>query len=177
MRLFLGLTLPRDIRTRLAGLCSGVPGARWVSPENLHLTLRFIGEVEEETAREVTIYVSRIRHVPFDLTCKGVGYFGSRRRVRSLWVGVKPSSPLMVLQKKIETLLQRAGLAPERRNFTPHITLARFKSGACERLGNYLSGNALITAGPFIVDGVVLFSSCLGATGATYRIEEVFPLA
>jgi 2'-5' RNA ligase len=177
MRLFLGLTLPKDIRAGLAGLCSGVPGARWVPPENLHLTLRFIGDVEEETAREVTAYISRIRHAPFDLTCKGVGCFGSRHKIRSLWVGVKPSSPLMVLQKKIETLLQRAGLAPERRNFTPHITLARFKSGARVRLGNYLSGNALITARPFIVDGVVLFSSHLGTTGATYRIEEVFPLA
>ena len=176
-RLFLGLALPGHIRARLAGLCGGVSGARWVAPENLHLSLRFIGEVEQETAHEITAHVSRIRQAPFDLTLKGVGHFGSLRRMRSLWVGVDSSPPLRTLQEKIETSLQRAGLAPEGRNFTPHITLARFKSGTRARLGDYLSGNALITAGPFTVDGFVLFSSRLGSGGATYTIEEVFPLA
>ena len=176
MRLFLGLTLPEDIRARLAGLCGGVPGARWVTPENLHLTLRFIGETEEETARDISAHMARVKELPFDLTCRGVGHFGSGRRIRSLWAGVDPSPPLMALQEKVEVSAQRAGLPPEGRTFTPHIGLARFKSGTRVRLGDYLSGNALFTAGPFTVDGFALFSSHLGAKGASYAIEEVFPL-
>lgn len=177
IRLFLGLALPGHIRAPLAGLCGGIPAARWVAPENLHLTLRFIGEVEQETAHEITAHLARVKEAPFDLTLKGVGYFGSPRRIRSLWVGVGPSPPLMALREKIETSLQRAGLAPEGRNFTPHITLARFKFGTRSRLEDYLSGNALFAAGLFTVDGFVLFSSRLGAKGATYTIEEVFPLS
>ena len=159
MRLFLGLTLPEDIRARMAGLCAGVPAARWVAPENLHLTLRFLGETEEDTARHIAAYLSRVKASPFDLTCKGVGHFGSARRLRSLWASV-----------------QRAGLPPEGRKFVPHIGLARFKSGTRVRRGDYLSGNALFTAGPFTVDGFALFSSHLSHKGASYAIEEVFPL-
>ena len=110
MRLFLGLTLPEDIRARLAGLCGGVPGARWVTPENLHLTLRFIGETEEETAHDISAHMARVKELPFDLTCRGVGHFGSGRRIRSLWAGVDPSPPLMALQKKVEVSARRAGL-------------------------------------------------------------------
>jgi len=176
MRLFLGLTLPEDIRARMAGLCAGVPAARWVAPENLHLTLRFLGETEEDTARHIAAYLSRVKASPFDLTCKGVGHFGSARRLRSLWAGVEPSPPLMRLQEKIEASVQRAGLPPEGRKFVPHIGLARFKSGTRVRLGDYLSGNALFTAGPFTVDGFALFSSNLSHKGASYAIEEVFPL-
>ncbi len=175
-QLFLGLAPPEDIRAWMAGLCAGVPGARWVAPENIHLTLRFIGEVEPETARDLTTPLARIEAPPFDLTLKGLGHFGSPRRLRSLWVGVDPSPPLMALQEKIEAAVQRAGFAPEGRNFTPHITLARFKSGTRVKLGDYLSGNALFTAGPFTVDGFVLFSSHLSHKGASYAIEQVFPL-
>ena len=176
VRLFLGLTLPGNIRVRLVGLCGGVSGARWVPPENLHLTLRFIGEVEEETAHEISAYVARVKGMPFDLTCKGVSHFGSSRKIRSLWVGVEPGAPLLALQKNLETAVQHAGLAPEGRNFTPHITMARFKPGTRVQLKNYLSGNALFTAGPFTVDSFVLFSSQLGSSGATYAVEEVFSL-
>lgn len=176
MRLFLGLALPEDIRARMAGLCAGVPGARWIAPENLHLTLRFLGETEENTARHIAAHLSRVKASPFDLSLKGVGHFGSSRRLRSLWAGVEPSPSLTDLQEKIETSVQRAGLPPEGRNFTPHITLARFKSGTRVKLGDYLSGNALFTAGPFTVDGFVLFSSHLSHKGASYAIEEVFPL-
>lgn len=176
MRLFVALSLPRDLRDRLGGLASGLPGARWVDPDNLHLTLRFIGEVDGREAEDVDAALSGIQGKRFSLTLSGVGQFGDERRPRALWVGVEPNEALERLQAKIETALQRAGLAPEKRKFKPHVTLARLKTHPGERLHDYIVQRSLFRAGPFDVSEFTLFSSYLANSGAIYSAEAVYPL-
>lgn len=176
MRLFVAIPLPDDLRSRLAGLSAGLPGARWVAPENLHLTLRFIGEVGGHEADDIDAALSGIRCQSFALSLAGVGQFGDRRNLRSLWVGVEANEVLSRLQAKIEQALQRAGQPPEKRKFKPHVTLARFKSHPGARLESYLADHGLFRAAPFDVTSFTLYSSYLAQEGAIYSPEAVYPL-
>ena len=124
IRLFVALSLPAAIKEQLAMLSGGIPGARWVPPENYHLTLRFIGEVESWRAEEVDEALANIRARPFMLSLRGLGLFEKAGRISSLWVGVEKTDQLGLLQAKVETALQRIGLEPERKRFAPHVTLA-----------------------------------------------------
>lgn len=175
-RLFVAIEVPDDIRARMAGLCAGVPGARWVAPENMHLTLRFIGDVDEGVMQDIDAALTRVHAPGFAMTFSGVGCFGSARRPRSLWVGVEPVDALNTLQSRVEAAVQRAGCPPEGRNFAPHVTLARFKGGGVARLGDYLAANSPFRAGPIDVRQVTLFSSVLSHNGSIYRVEETYPL-
>ena len=176
IRLFVAIPLPADLRRRLAGLCSGVREVRWVAEENLHLTLRFIGEVAEPQADDIAAALAGVRSGPFTLALAGVGHFESGRRVRVLWAGVEPAAPLLVLQERVESALRRAGLPPDSRRFTPHVSLARLKAAPAHRVGNWLQDNALFRAEPFTVDRFVLFESYLAHTGAIHAPVEVFTL-
>lgn len=177
MRLFIALSLPDEVRDRLALLGHGLPNARWVAPESLHLTLRFVGDLEGPQAHDLDDMLSTIDLPEFELTLSGLGTFDEGRRLRSLWVGVEPSEPLQRLQAKVETAAQRAGLPAERRKFKPHVTLARFKDNPSElKLQHYLAANALFRCGPFPVEEFVLYSSFLAHTGALYAPEAVYPL-
>ncbi|GGG19865.1 RNA 2',3'-cyclic phosphodiesterase [Caldovatus sediminis] len=178
MRLFVGLALPDALRAQLAGLAGGIPGARWVSPENYHLTLRFIGEVESWRAQEVDDALSAIRARPVELRLRGVGTFEKAGRVQTLWVGVERTESLIHLQGTVETALQRVGLEPERRRFAPHVTLARCeKVTAAEKLAAFVQGNNLFRAAPVVVDRFCLFSSRLGKEQAVYLAEVEYTLA
>jgi 2'-5' RNA ligase len=176
MRLFVALTLPETVRHRLTGLANGLPGARWVKPENLHLTLRFLGEVNNLTAADVDDALAKIHSPGFDLGLNGIGHFGEGRKLRALWVGVEATTELMRLQEKIEQALIRAGLPPEPRKFKPHITLARFKSHPGGRLQTYLAEHNLLRAGPIAMESFELYSSFTSADGAIYRVEASYPL-
>lgn len=177
MRLFVGLALPEALRTQLAGLAGGIPGARWVAPENYHLTLRFIGEVESWRAQEVDDALSAIRARPLELSLRGVGTFEKAGRVQTLWVGVEKTEGLTHLQGKVETALQRVGLEPERRRFSPHVTLARCeKVTAPEKLAAFVQGNNLFRAATVMVDRFCLFSSRLGKEQAVYVAEVEYGL-
>ncbi|MBW8270870.1 RNA 2',3'-cyclic phosphodiesterase [Caldovatus aquaticus] len=177
MRLFVGLALPEAVRTQLAGLAGGIPGARWVPPENYHLTLRFIGEVESWRAQEIDDALSAIRARPLELRLRGIGTFEKAGRVQTLWVGVEKTEGLIHLQGKVETALQRVGLEPERRRFSPHVTLARCeKVTAAEKLAAFVQGNNLFRAAPVVVDRFCLFSSRLGKEQAVYAIEAEYAL-
>src|SRR3954453_7733200 len=125
LRLFVALTLPEEVKDQLAMLATGIPGARWVPPENYHLTLRFIGEVESWRAQEVDDALANIRARPFELSLRGLGTFEKAGRISALWVGVEKTDALGFLQSKGETALQRIGLEPERKRFAPHVSLAR----------------------------------------------------
>ena len=177
MRLFVALALPADLRSHLCSLSSGLPGARWVDPANLHLTLRFIGEVDGHAAEDIDAALSGIQGKRFAVTLSGVGQFGDYRRLRALWVGVEPNEAMERLQAKIETALQRAGLEPEKRKFKPHVTLARFKGNPGNRLQDYMVRHALFRAEPFEVGEFTLFSSYLASQGAIYAPEAVYPLS
>ncbi len=172
MRLFVGIALPDDIRARLAGLKGGLHGARWVAPENLHLSLRFIGEVAGGEHSDVAHALKTISAKAFDLKLSGLGAFDRRGRVHAIWAGVekgveKPDA-LARLQGSVESTLVRSGLEPEHRKFKPHVTLARMKSGSAAEAGQFLEAHNGFSAGPFTVDHFTLFESHLGHGGAHY---------
>ncbi|MCB2106767.1 MAG: RNA 2',3'-cyclic phosphodiesterase [Rhodobacteraceae bacterium] len=180
LRLFVGLAIPEAIRTDLGRLCSGLPGARWVDPENFHITLRFIGEVDEDIAREIDHELARITAPAFELSLAGVGTFGQGFKARALWAGVEADPVLNLLQGRVESAVMRAGQPREPRKFMPHVTLARFKHGPsavpAERLQQFIMGNNLYRAGPFSVDAFILFESQMGKGGPVYHELASYPL-
>ncbi len=177
IRLFVALGLPDALRDELFAMCGGIPGARWVPEENYHLTLRFIGEVPGWQAQEVDEALAGIRAPGFDLTLRGVGTFQRNGRIAALWVGVEKAEPLVFLQSKVETALQRIGLEPERRRFAPHVTLARTEKAPPEKLIAHVQAHNLFRAPPVAVDSFTLFSSRLGKEQAVYVPEVEYELA
>ena len=170
MRLFIGIALPEAVRGKLAVLQSGLPGAKWAKPENLHLSLRFIGDMDRRGAEDIDSALRDILVPSFDLNLSGLGCFESKGRVRALWVEAVKADHLKRLHEKIESAVVRAGQEPERRKFKSHITLARFKGGSSnERIGSYIEHNNYIHAGPFTVDRFTLFRSHLGGEGSVYE--------
>lgn len=176
IRLFVALPLPEDLRERLAGLSGGLPAVRWVPAENMHVTLRFVGEVDEGVADDLHDALSGVRAPAFDLALAGVGTFGPERNPHALWAGVERSAPLAHLREKVESALVRAGLEPETRRFTPHVTLARMKAAPGPRLAQFMASHDALRLGPFACDRFVLYSSHLGRAGAAYRAEAEYPL-
>jgi RNA 2',3'-cyclic 3'-phosphodiesterase len=178
MRLFVALELPWELRQRVALLAgAGIPGARWVPPENYHVTLRFIGEAPRHLAEEIDHALAALRAPSFALTLSGIGTFAKGGRSQSLWMGVERSEPLERLQGKIETALQRCGLEPERRRFQPHVSLARLDGNAESKLAGFVQAHNLFRAEPVAVEHFTLFSSLLGKDQPVYRAEVEYPLA
>ncbi|HYZ32854.1 MAG TPA: RNA 2',3'-cyclic phosphodiesterase [Crenalkalicoccus sp.] len=177
MRLFVALALPAALKAQLALLAGGIPGARWVPPENYHLTLRFIGEVEGWQAQEVDDALAAIRARPFELSLRGLGTFEKAGRIQALWVGVERTEGLSFLQSKVETALQRIGLEPERRRFAPHVTLARTEKAPPEKLIGFVQAHNLFRAPPMTVESFTLYSSRLGKEQAVYVPEVEYGLA
>lgn len=176
IRLFVALTLPENVRQGLSFLCGGVPGARWQRPDQMHLTLRFIGEIDEGTAGDVVEALESVAMDPFPLAVQGVGAFGEKRRSHVLWAGLKPEPELLRLQAKIETALIRVGLEPERRKYQPHVTLARLNQTSEAKVVEFLSAHGGFSLPPFMVEGFTLYSSFRSHGGAIYRPEESFAL-
>ena len=176
MRLFVGLSLPAEIRARLVSLKGGLPDARWVSEENLHLSLRFIGEVTGGNERDIDLSLQSVNGARFDLTLAGLGTFERRGRVHSVWAGVEKSQSLTALRDRIESVLVRAGQEPEHRKFIPHVTLARMKGAPVRAAGHYLESHADFQAPPFTVERFTLFESHLSHSGARYTVLAEYPL-
>lgn len=172
LRLFVGIALPPALKLRLSLLCVGVPEARWVDPGNFHVTLRFIGEVDEGLASDIDAALLRLSSPRFSLALAGVGQFGTRM----LWVGVEKSQPLLQLHGKVESALQRMGLPPETRRFTPHVSLARLRQPLGPKVPAFLAANALFRAEPFDVTGFSLVASYLTKSGAIYEDQAEYPL-
>jgi 2'-5' RNA ligase len=177
MRLFIGLDLPWELKQRLAVLGGGIPGARWVPAENYHMTLRFIGEVQPHRAEEIDLAMATLRGRAFSLTLGGIGTFAKAGRDTQLWIGVERNPQLDHLQAKIETALQRAGLEPERRRFTPHVTLARLDNASPAKIAGFVQAHNLFRADPVQVDHFILFSSQLGKEASVYTAEVEYRLA
>ncbi len=175
MRLFVALALPNEVAAALTLIQSGVPGARWSTREQMHLTLRFIGEVDGQQAAAVDDALSTISAPGFRLTLKRVGQFGGRNP-SALWAGVEPNDALFHLERKIESALQRAGLPPETRKFTPHVTLARLKGTPRGRVMDYLTDHALFASPSVDVRAFILYSSQLTPNGSVYRAEKAYQL-
>ena len=176
MRLFVGVPLPAEVRESLANLCSGVPGARWVDTGTIHITLRFIGEVDAIQAEDIDAALGDVRQPAFELALGGVGCFASGRKVRAVWAGVAKSDGLAHLRDKVESAIVRAGFEPERRKFKPHVTLARFRNTSSARVAPYLETHNAFAAGPFPVDRFDLLRSHLSHAGAKYETIADYPL-
>jgi len=168
MRLFVAVPLPGEVQAALGRLQGGVPGARWTKPDNMHLTMRFLGEVSEVDARHLDDALAAIHAPAFEVTLSGIGVFESRHGPRVLWAGVEASPALMHLQDKVERAVQMVGFPPEPRKFAPHITLARFKSRPGKRLGDFIEAHHLFQAGPFAADHFTLFQSRTGNEAPHY---------
>lgn len=177
LRLFAALDLPGPAQKSLLELCSGLSAARWVSRDQLHLTLRFIGEVDDSRLDELDAALAALRAPAFRMRLAGVGCFPPRGAPRVLWAGVEADPTLAHLQQAMEKALQAAGLPPEPKPFSPHITLARFRMPpAADAIRTYLERHAAFAVPEFSVTAFHLYSSQLGATGARYSRERSYSL-
>jgi 2'-5' RNA ligase len=176
MRLFVGLDLPWRLRQRLAGLAGGIQGARWLPPDNLHITLRFIGEVYAHQAEEIDHALAALKARGFALSLTGVGTFEKAGRPVQLWVGVERNPQLDLLQSKVETACQRAGLERERRRFAPHVTLARLDNANEAKLVAWMQAHNLFRSEPVPVEHFTLFRSLLGKEASVYSAEVEYAL-
>lgn len=178
-RLFIAIRPPEEVRDRLVDAMEGIDGARWVDEENLHLTLRFVGEVERPAANDLAAALERISAPPVTLSVDGVGHFDKRNRFgarpRALWARIPRYGLLSELRLKIEAACESSGLGRETRRFTPHITLARLGPDAGE-IGTWLARFGDLAAGPWQATEFILYESHLGRTGAFYEPVTAFAL-
>jgi len=174
-RLFVAIRPPEPIRDLLVDAMDDSPALRWVGDDNLHLTLRFIGEVERPLADDVAAALARIRFPEFALRISGVGRF-EQRSGGALWAGVDPRKPVAELAAKVDRACVAAGLEPERRAFHPHITLARFGRRSAEAARDFERRNADLGSEPFAIERFILFESQLSRHGPHYESVAQFRL-
>lgn len=176
MRLFVALDLPWEVKEQLGELWCNIQGARWVPEDNFHLTLRFIGEADRLQAEDIDEALAALRGRSFSFSLSGLGWFEKNGRVNTIYAGVERNADLARLQAKVGTALARAGLPPERRRFTPHVTLARMDQPVSPSLAQFVSANNLFRTPPIQANNVVLFSSYLGKEQPTYTPEVMYAL-
>lgn len=173
-RVFIAIDLPENIKTGLAGLGSSLPRARTVPPDQLHLTLKFIGEVEGGTLLDIEECLEKVSATIFSIRLKGVGVFPPRSTPRILWAGVHSGKQLTVLRNRIETALENIGIPRENRKYSPHITLARLKNTPIQRLSRFLTENSFLESPDFTVNGFALYSSRLTPKGAIHTLLQQY---
>jgi 2'-5' RNA ligase len=175
LRLFVGIEFPPELKLRLSLLETALPGARWIDPGNLHLTLRFIGEITEDVAADVDEALAQLKARRFTLQLAGTGVFGGNRP-HTLWVGVERDPDLILLHDRIELALIRIGLAPEPRRFAPHVTMARLRDPVLDMLGHFLAAHARFRADPLPVEHFSLVASFPTKAGSVYEDQADYPL-
>jgi 2'-5' RNA ligase len=175
-RLFTGLEIPPEVSQSLSTLRGGLPGARWIDPENYHVTLRFIGDIDGMIANEIASTLFRINRKPFEVALQGLSSFGGKKP-RAVVASVLPSRPLMELQAELERLMQRFGLDPEGRKFIPHVTLARLRDASNQDVADYLSVRGYFPTRTFMASRFVLFSSRASVGGGPYVVETPYALS
>lgn len=173
-RLFTALRPPADMRRRLLATMAGVPGARWQDDEQLHLTLRFVGEVDRHQANDVAAALGAVHGSPPTIAVEGVGQFGSPRP-HSLWAGVIADPALIDLHRAIDRALVRVGIPPDPRAFRPHITVARLSRGAGP-IDHWLVDTAALRIAPVVLDHFLLCESRLGGEGSRYETIARYPI-
>ena len=175
-RLFTGLEIPGDIGLELSTCRGGLPGARWIDPENYHITLRFIGDVDHATARDLfSLLGGGRRRGPLTVTLDELATFGGERP-RAVFARAVPTSDLNELQSEHERLVRRVGLPPERRKFTPHVTLARLRDASPIDVAGYIGMRGRFPKLSFMARRFVLFSARASTGGGPYVVEAAYPL-
>lgn len=175
-RLFTGIEIPSETVRALAAMRGGVNGAHWSDPEDYHLTLRFIGDIDARTADHVAEILHEIRKAPMTLEFAGLDWFGGAKP-RAIVAKLKPTAPLLELQMAQERALRRIGLAPETRNYLPHVTLARMRAVSPAAVADYLSARGDLKAPAFEAWRFVLYSSRDGTGGGPYVVEVAYPMS
>jgi 2'-5' RNA ligase len=175
MRLFVALPLPEEVAQSLLLIQGGVPGARWQTRDQLHLTLRFIGEVDNQTAIMLDEALAGIHAPAFEIQLHAVGQFGGKQ-IHSLWAGVRKNGALDHLQRKVDSAIRRIGEPQDQHKFTPHVTLARLRHPEPGKALEWLTHHALFTSAEFTVGAFQLYSSKLTSDGSIYRVEQDYPL-
>ena len=178
-RLFVALRPPPEIRALLIAAMGGVPRARWQDDEQLHLTLRFIGEVDRPQAEDIAAALGQVHAEAPEIAIAGVGRFDKAGRTDSIWAGVTPRQPVAELHARVDRALAQAGVAPDRRAFLPHITLARLPrtAGAEAAIARFVAERAGLSSAPFTPAALLLFESRLGHEGARYEAVARYPFA
>lgn len=174
-RLFTGLELPADIGAALSGARGGLYNARWIDPENYHITLRFIGDVDNSVARDLYGLLAEIHREPLNVTLEGLDAFGGKRP-RAIVARVTPDRALVELQAAHERKIRKAGVAPEGRKFSPHITLARMREASPLDVADYLAVRGAFPRVTFTANRFVLYSSRDSVGGGPYVVEAAYPL-
>jgi 2'-5' RNA ligase len=175
MRLFVALAIPTPVAQSIMLIQGGVPGARWQTREQLHLTLRFIGEVDGRDAAMLDDALTGIEAPGFDLQLHGVGQFGNKQP-HTLWASARSNEALMHLQRKVDNAIRRVGQPQDAHKFTPHVTVARLKHPEQGKVIEWLTHNALYTSPEFQVGAFQLYSSRLTSDGSVYAVERDYPL-
>ena len=176
IRLFVGIDLPYAVRRDLYSICYGMPRVKWVKEEQLHLTLRFIGEVDDSLFADIRGSLKDVRMDAFSIKLKGLGYFPPRKNPRVLWVGMEPQGSMTILRNRVESVLVKIGLEPERRKFSPHITIARLKDAPISKVARFLEEHCLFSTTAFPVSDFYLYSSILTPKGAIHKVEAIYDL-
>jgi 2'-5' RNA ligase len=176
-RIFIALDLPEDVKIELAQLRYGIPGARWVDDDQLHLTISFVGEVDGGLLHDITEQLAGVHHRAFSFFLQGLGHFPPRGMPKILWVGVNCPDGLVQLRSKVDAVLRTLDVTLENRKFFPHITLARLKNAPRSRVANFIAGNNLYKSRTFEVDSFHLYSSVLTSKGAIHTLEQSYDLA
>jgi RNA 2',3'-cyclic 3'-phosphodiesterase len=174
-RLFTGLELPEAVVGQLALMRGGVEGARWLQPEDYHITLRFIGDTDVPAARDIDEVLGEIQRPKAPVTFEELSWFGGDKP-RAIVAKVKPDPALMDLQAEQERRLRRIGIEPETRKYTPHVTLARLRGARQRSIANYLTERGVLVADSFIAGRFVLYSAREGSGGGPYVVEAAYPL-
>lgn len=173
-RLFVALCLPEEIADTLLDTMEGLAGARWQDADNLHITLRFIGEVDRHLFDDVMAALESVPFRSFPIRIAGVGHFEGKHRPRAIWARIEPSDQLSELQHSIEMACRRAGLEPVTRKFVPHVTIARLNSGS-DPIDGWLSAHGDLAPPPWRAEGFSLFESDLTPQGPIYSEIARFP--
>jgi len=175
-RLFVAIDIPDSIKEELTGWRMSMRGARWARPDQMHLTLVFLGEQQLGLYHEICESLERIAFTPFELQFHKVGYFGSKKSPRTLWADIGESPEIIALQKRVSAQCRELGIEIEARKFRPHLTLARLDDASYEDVGQFLQMFSLAKSATYAVDSFTLLSSKLLPRGAVYRIEQQYPM-
>ncbi len=176
IRLFVAIDIPPAIRSLVHDLARGITGARPVPRDQLHLTLRFIGDIETDTLPSLVKALATVQTPPFPLALKGVGHFPAWGMPRIVWTGITTQPELSRLHSRIDQTLEGLGIAREPRQFSPHVAFARLKNPDLESLRHFLTRQSTFQTESFHIENFSLYSSKLTAAGAIHRMETLYAL-
>jgi len=174
-RLFIALEIPQTIAMDLSALRGGIAGARWIEPQDFHITLRFIGKVDLYEEQRLVSQLRQLVSPPVALEIRGLNSFG-RNRPRAIYAAVQSTPALMALQKQLERSIQLLGFDPGTRKFTPHITLARLQRSPVSHVGHFCAQHSLAVHEDFTATSFALYSAGTSTGGGPYLIEERFEM-